>query len=478
MTITIPPESDASPAELDPLAQVPATPEAIKRVFEYAWHRCNAFDARSGALKRRYRLIRQVIILITWLTTLLAVLAALSDFEDMLDLLLFAAPVIVIGYAVISTPFDQLKTSNPFNWIQAIIRNIFTRRVELLVFVLVFVVAIAFTALLQMIATGTRELGLKLLLIILPLLSTGLLAFASRFETGIAWVGFRLVSEDIRRKLFEMRVKMGMMPLTAADLESMRLHVLAQRARLDEMGIVTPLWGDPFQPDVEEVKPLYTDDPQDDGYKPMTLDDYVNWRLIHQTNWYRRRIRKDYGRTRSYRAWILFIGALGAFLAAADYGEFVAVTVAGVTALQAWLSLSEHEASYNIHVRTLLQLEDRIASYYINLKKIVDKPEKEAADRFAILDYVKKTENIFEEERTLWKNSVLQGQEATESSLAQLVSSTATDWQVTEDDEDKQPSGFSALLAQPAPGEGDGAGQPVPEVEEAEEVEEEVVGAG
>ena len=33
-----------------------------------------------------------------------------------------------------------------------------------------------------------------------------------------------------------------------------------------------------------------------------------------------------------------------------------------------------------VHVRTLLQLEDRIASYYINLRRVGAKTEKTAAD--------------------------------------------------------------------------------------------------
>ncbi len=458
MTVTAPVDPVRPAADKLPPSP-PATPEAVQRVFEYAWHRCNAFDDRSGSLKKRYRRVREAIILLTWVTTLLAVLAALQSFQAVVSLLLFGLPAILVGYSVITLPWDRVRSGRPLEIARLYISNVVSRRFHVFVIVAVFGISILVTIALESMNTSDtlikqRDLFFKLALITLPLLSTGLLAFASRFETGISWVGFRLVSEAIRRKIYELRVKMSLTSLTEADLEDLRTHVLNQRSKLDEMGITTPLWGDEYRPNEHKVAPLWTDDPHDDGYDPLTINDYVNWRLVHQTNYYRRRIKGDYNNTKSYRGWILFIGALGAFLAAADYGEFVAVTVAGVTALQALLSLREHEASYGIHVRTLLQLEDRIASFYINLKKIDDKPQKTLADYDSINSFVASVEDILDEERQMWKNSVLQGQEATESSLAQLVSSTSTDWQIEQDEDEDTVYADSPRLAYVVPPNG------------------------
>ncbi|MBN1964997.1 MAG: SLATT domain-containing protein [Anaerolineae bacterium] len=422
---------DSGPDPLDP----PASQETINRVFEYAWHRFNAFDERSVALKRRYRRIREAIILLTWLTTFLAVLTALQNFTRVAYLLVFGIPVMLAGYILLTTPFDKLRTGDIREWLGALLRNVIEHRGHLFLMLLVLGGILGIVLLLDATLpmgtdlTGPRREVFKIMLVILPLLSTGLLTFASRFEAGIAWVGFRLVAESIRREVYRLRVKASQNRLTRSDLEGLRIHVLNQRARLDDLGITIPLWGERYEPGDTLIKPAYTDVPDDDGYTPMTVDQYVNWRVVHQANWYRSRIKQDYHATRVYRAWILFIGALGAFLAAVDYGEFVAVTVAGVTALQAWLGLREHEYSYNIHVRTLLQLQDRIASYYINLRPICEQATRTDADMQAIMSYVKSVEDVLEEERLMWQQSVLQGQEATEASIAQLVTATATDWQ-------------------------------------------------
>lgn len=474
------------PAEPSP----PASAQSIDRVFEYAWHRCNAFDDRSGQLKKRYRLIREAIVFITWFTTLLAVLAALNDdIVKLLNLLIFLLPVMTIGYTLVTIRYAQLKVSSLPDIVRAYGRNVIDRRYELLILIGIFLLAIfltwaamGFPPLPEVVAvvqanstpgqTDTtaytnihRDNLIKIALIILPLLSAGMLTFASRFETGIAWVGFRLVSESIRRKIYELRVKRSLEPLTQDDLEDLRTHVLTQRAMLDEMGIVTPLWGEQYQPDGDFVRPLWTDVEEDDGYAPLPLDCYVSYRVVPQTNYYRRRIQSDYGKTRNYRGWILFIGALGAFLAAVDYGEFVAVTVAGVTALQAHLSLREHEHSYNIHVRTLLLLEDRIASYYIQLKHIIGKTNYDEMERQTILDYVESVENILDEERAMWKNSVLQGQEATESSIAQLVNRAAPDFEIEEGIEEVVDDSYQSFYTITAVDER----EKPDEVEEAEE---------
>ena len=131
----------------------------------------------------------------------------------------------------------------------------------------------------------------------------------------------------------------------------------------------------------------------------------------------------DYRRTRWYRAAILIVGGMGAFLAAAGLGEFVAVTVASVTALVAWLSLMQYEAGYNIFMRTIVKLEDALGSFQAEIGPAqLDPATSTEVQKEQILRFVNQIEEIFNEERELWRLSVLQGQEATENALAQMVS--------------------------------------------------------
>lgn len=283
------------------------------------------------------------------------------------------------------------------------------------------------TTLLAVLSTFAGDLKplFNLILVLLPLISAGLLAFASRFESGIAWVGFRVAAETIRRGIYTLRVRAHLAPLTQTDLKGFVNLVHQTSDRLESMGVTTPMLTTEFPKDAQgRVKPAWLDRPQeDDGYTPMSTEDYIRWRLEPQTDWYRRRVTRDYRQTRRYRAVILIVGGMGAFLAAAGLGEFVAVTVASVTALVAWLGLMQYETGYNIFMRTIVRLEDALGSFQAEIGPAqLDPATLTEAQKEEILRFVGQIEEIFNEERELWRLSVLQGQEATENALAQMVS--------------------------------------------------------
>lgn len=283
------------------------------------------------------------------------------------------------------------------------------------------------TTLLAVLSTFAGDLKpiFNLILVVLPLISAGLLAFASRFESGIAWVGFRVAAETIRRGIYTLRVRACLAPLTQTDLKGFVNLVHQTSDRLESMGVTTPMLTTEFPKDEQgRVKPAWLDRPQeDDGYTPISIENYIRWRLEPQTNWYRKRVTRDYRQTRRYRAAILIVGGAGAFLAAAGLGEFVAVTVASVTALVAWLGLMQYETGYNIFMRTIVRLEDALGGFQAEISAThLDPAALTEAQKKEILRFVGQIEEIFNEERELWRLSVLQGQEATENALAQMVS--------------------------------------------------------
>lgn len=261
--------------------------------------------------------------------------------------------------------------------------------------------------------------SLDIMLVALPVLSTILLAYATRFETGVAWVGYRIAAESIRRSIYELRVRGTLKAVRKSDLERLGSTLRETSSRLETMGVTTPMLTDPLDLESGRIAPNWVDNPDDSGYGPLTIEQYINWRLVPQTNWYRKRVKTDYRRARLYRAAILITAGAGTFLAAIGRGELVAVTVAGVTALVAWLGLMQHESSYGIYMRTIIKLEDTLGTFLIDFNPVaVETPAQKAR----ALDFVTSAEAIFSEERELWRLSVLQGQESTEGALTQMVS--------------------------------------------------------
>jgi len=185
------------------------------------------------------------------------------------------------------------------------------------------------------------------------------------------------------------------------------------RETLSELGVTAPMLSEDFNPERELVKPnhVYLPD-EDDGYAPLDIEQYFRQRLTPQLNWYRDRIKRDYGRSRYYRGWILLFGGLGSLLTAFNLSEFAAVTAALVTAIVTWLALMAHEQNFRVYASTLAKIEELAADYRIK-ENTVTKDD--------IQKFVDDVEQVLADERDNWSQGVLQAQDVIEDNLGRMT---------------------------------------------------------
>ncbi|MBZ0316776.1 MAG: SLATT domain-containing protein [Anaerolineae bacterium] len=329
---------------------IPASSRKILAALDNAWRRFNAFDEASKKLKTRYKRVRWSIILISFITTCAAVADARFSRDD-----------------------EGLK------------------------------------------------IFMGVLLVILPLLSAAVLTYAARFEAGNGWVGFRVAAETIKLSIYELRLKRYLDQVTLDDLEKLAKVIEKTDEQLEGMGVSTPIEINLIDnSEGKESKqfakpnPYATDHSEDDGYSPLALDEYLRMRVLPQAEWYNRRAVADFKKTRQWRAIILFVGVVGPALAAMGVGYLVAVTVALVNGLLAYIGLQQYEQNYGIYSKTARQLENLVNQIEPKMDNLTP-PE--------ILDWVRKFETVFGSEREMWQLTVLRGQSATEEALTQLVNS-------------------------------------------------------
>jgi hypothetical protein len=411
----------------DPTAQ-PASEPTIVQAIAYAWHRFNSYDNQSNDLKNRYQRVRRLIIFASFLTTLLAILSALSDFRPIIQVLFIGMGILLFAVAIRLWFYDATPPAPPapLQGRERVWRNLYRliRWGGVLVFGLagggVWLLSALFNGMVVW-PEGMAALGsiFQIALVALPLASAGLLAFASRFEAGNAWVTYRIASETIKRAVYTLRVRRSLEEIQVKHLIALHDTVSTAQQIIQDSGVITPFDSAPRNLNSELIKPSYVDVPaHDDGYGPLTLAQYIDWRLTPQANWYRMRIREQYPAARRYRAMILFVGAVGALLAALGLGEFVAVSVAGVTALTAYLSLQQYEQNYGIYSHTIARLEDTTVKHSIRAGA-----QENAKAQMA---FVESIEEIMADERAYWRIAVLQGQNTTEETLNKLVSTHST----------------------------------------------------
>ncbi len=443
--------------------------EEYQRGYElalaYAWHRFNSYDHQSGQLKNRYARIRLYIILASLATTILSVASVVERSARFwqLGFLLFGLFLFIISLRMITgyrqTDWMTAKTRQRLESLWAMLRGdnrspqpaapppdpaaaedparaaeeqARKRRAQIagslrtiaimLIGAILFLIGAGF----WVFSHGAAEivairgesgmlppvrLVLIMLLIALPLLSSGLLDFAARFESRRNWVGFRLGAERIRRAIYMLRVRNYYEELTADHLQAINDVVKDTRAALNDMGVTAPLLSKDFDPE-RSVKPNYVYRPEDDGYSEMSIEDYFALRLVPQLNWYRDRIQRDYARTRYYRGYILMFGGLGALLTALDLSEFAAITAACVTAIVTWLALMSHEQNYRVYASTLSRLEEETADYKVrqNVATVEDK-----------IRFVWNVEKVLADELESWSQGVLQAQDVIEDNLGKMT---------------------------------------------------------
>lgn len=422
--------------------------------LSYAWHRFNSYDKQSGLLKTRYQRMRRYIIGASLATTILSVLSVVEESARYWQLLFLALGLFLfiitlrmitgyedtvwiteptkerlddarraIGFGPATAGSTEKPSSTALSQLSKRTQRILRNAALVIFAVIFFVLGAAFWIL----SNGSAEivayvgeirvlppirLLLTMLLIALPLLSSGLLDFAARFESRRNWVGFRLGAEYIRRSIYILRVRNHYEDLTEAELEEINSVVKQSRQDISDLGVTAPLLSEDFNPNGERVKPNWTYIPEDDGYSEMSIEDYFKMRLTPQMDWYRNRIRRDYVRSRYYRGWILLFGALGALLTAFGLSEFAAITAACVSAIVTWLALMAHEQNYRVYASTLSKLEELSADYKV--KERVATP----ADK---VSFVHSTEQILTDELENWSKAVLQTQDIIEDNLGKMT---------------------------------------------------------
>ncbi len=78
----------------------------------------------------------------------------------------------------------------------------------------------------------------------------------------------------------------------------------------------TPVNQTDLQPYKGMLPPLYGTSKEDDGFSDLTADQYLNWRVEDQFNYYQKKAARLGREYRHFQALIIILGGIGALLAA------------------------------------------------------------------------------------------------------------------------------------------------------------------
>ena len=197
------------------------------------------------------------------------------------------------------------------------------------------------------------SLALRILLIATPIAASVLASFVNKFYNGNDWLVSRAGAEEIQKEIYMYRTFFKNKPDRREWLEKRLTSIQRQVYR----GMSGEL---PLEKAPEKIPPYYyPDDPNSDpGFKDLTGNEYVTYRLENQLAWHIRKVQRfEVERTR-LQVYILASGGLGAFLAAmgGGFSIWVAVTASVGAALIGWQELRNLDPTIKNYSKVIMEL--------------------------------------------------------------------------------------------------------------------------
>ena len=121
-------------------------------------------------------------------------------------------------------------------------------------------------------------------------------------------------------------------------------------------------------------------------FSPLTIEQYLEYRLIDQLSWYRRKTVK-LDRQWQLLQWLIYVwGGLGTFLAAIRAEIWIAITNAIATAIASFLDFKQLDSTMMCYNQAACNLENLLCWWHAltdeartnpeNIKKLVNSTEK------------------------------------------------------------------------------------------------------
>ena len=237
------------------------------------------------------------------------------------------------------------------------------------------VLASLFAILSQYFPEGTGLVGwiFRFLLILTPLLASGMAAFTKAFYATGDWLTMRAGAEEIIKEIYFFRTILKNRPDRRSYLEKRLTEI--QRQLYKAMGgelVVKPYDGPiPTR--------YYPDDPTSDpGWDDLNGDEYFRFRVENQLAWHRKEINEYQGERVRLQVLILASGGAGALLAAlgGGLGIWVALTASLTAAFLGWQELRNIDAIIKNYSKVVVELSV-IYDHWLNLE-----PEERTENEF------------------------------------------------------------------------------------------------
>jgi hypothetical protein len=268
---------------------------------------------------------------------------------------------------------------------------------------------------------------LKTSVIIAPITVSILLAGAVKFDRGVSWILLRGSAETIKQEIYRYRTQVGNYrdPSTRDSNFAQEIQTISERLMKTQVNQGGLSW-DELQPKkkqslliivykrigaifqkrlnnlsnqlsrlvkwvlrIPEEVPEQNDpnNPQDnDPLSALTAEQYIEFRLIDQLGWYRRKTLALDKKWQWWQWWIYILGGMGTYLAANELDVWIPVTNSIAASIVSFLGFKQFDGTLVSYNQTATNLENILCWWHAltpedkdkrnNIEKLIESSEK------------------------------------------------------------------------------------------------------
>lgn len=409
--------------------------QPVDLVLKSAWELLIQYDTAALKLKQRHIRYRAIVLLLSFAASFLSVVMGLFSrpapgrYMELVPAFMVSIPIAVaVGLVWLFHVRRNLPNTrrNPVSMTQMKGLRKLVYRVELRIrawtevrnrAITLVVVAVGLVAglLIFLTSNGLAQYDtLRLSLFTLPLLSSGIMAYVTKFLPSQIWSKYRYVAEAIRREIFLYRMNAGdYFNKSAEEKRNLMLDAIGEAEKVADMPVTI------FVPPIFErgkLDRLLEREAGENWHIPMTADDYIANRLINQYRWYTDKSFHEYRTMGQWEVVALAIGGAGALLAFLEYGNWVAVTTSAAVTVTGLAHLMMYGRTYVIYHQAARELRQKYDWWNAQTDDYRVKPEH-------ISEFVATVECIFETEIGHWQEQIKDALEQAELDIGQMIES-------------------------------------------------------
>ena len=236
------------------------------------------------------------------------------------------------------------------------------------------------------------------LVIIAPIAVSILLAASIKLDRGMNWIVLRASAEVLKKEIYCYRT-LGFNVQKESDMRlAESIQVVSDRlmkTQVNRSGLALDRGLEIGSRDLLGAIQKNVSSKDKNPYSMLTVEQYLEYRLIDQLSWYRRKTVK-LDRQWQFLQWSIYLwGGLGTFLAATRAEIWIAITNAIATALASFLDFKQLDTTLMCYNQAACNLENLLCWWHA----LTDEARNE---RLNIEKLVLNTEKVIQSETSSW----------------------------------------------------------------------------